>query len=248
MSLFLELKKKAPGLPILYLADTARFPYGSKDQKTLLRYAEEMARFLIDQGVSTILFGCNAASSASLPQLQEKLSFPIIGVIDPAVQYITRSFSLKKLGIIGTQATIQIGKHKDMLAASRPDLQIIPQACPKLAPAVESGLIHKTDVSSLIKEYLTPLLDEKIDSLLLACTHYSFLKSYLTSYLPKDVPIIDPAEHCIDSLLQGITVKGTSSTCRFFTTKDPSHFKQALKKVLRYTPDSVEIIPKKYVQ
>lgn len=250
MSLFLEMKRRVPGIPLLYVADTARFPYGNKSPDTLFHYAEELARFLIDRGARTILFGCNAASSAALPHLAHKLSFPIIGVIEPAVHYLAHSSSFKKVGIIGTQATIRLGKHKEMLVSHRQDITLIAQECPRLAPAVEEGLLKKDEIISLLTAYLSPLLQEKIDALLIACTHYSFLKPYLVSLLPKDLPLIDPAVHCVETLLQHNpalrNAAQETASSSFFTTGDTSSFTLALKKVVGYTPDRIETVPRMY--
>ena len=250
MSLFLELKRKLPQVPIIYIADTARFPYGNKSSETLFRFAEELSRFLIDQGVETILFGCNSTSSAALPFLSEKLSFPIIGVIEPAIRAITKAPYLKHVGIIGTEATIRMGKHKELLSISRPDLQLSSQACPQLAQAVEEGYQKKEYIDQLLKTYLTPLLNLNIDALLLACTHYSFLKKHITSLIPKSIPLLDPAEYCIELLMQKKHLRKDSSTKvphdRFFTTGDTATFTQTLRKVLQFTPESIELLPKRY--
>lgn len=249
MSVVLELKKRAPHIPLLYVADTARFPYGNKSPATLFRYAEEMSRFLIEKGARTILFGCNAASSAALPMLAEKLSFPIIGVIEPIVQQIATLSSLKRLGIIGTQATVRIGKHKELLSHCRPDMHIISQACPQLAPVVERGLTQKNNIHSIVQSYMQPLIQADIDALLLACTHYSFLKQYVATYLPKECRIIDPAEQSVHVLFQRnpglLDTRQSSAPCHFFVTGDPCSFKRTLRKVLRYTPDSIQQIRKK---
>ena len=249
MSLFLEMKRRLPEVPLLYVADTARFPYGNKSSSTLFQYAEELSRFLIEKGAKTILFGCNAASSAALPHLADKLSFPIIGVIEPAVRYLMGTSCLKKVGIIGTQATIRLGKHKEILASQRQDITLLSQACPLLAQVVEEGLTKEEEIHSLLTAYLSPLLQENIDALILACTHYSFLKPYLVPLLPKELTLIDPAVHCVEELVQNNpTLKTTSkaSTDLFFTTGDPSSFALALKKVVGYTPARVETVPRSY--
>lgn len=232
MSLFLALRDKAPSLPLTYLADTAHFPYGNKSPKEILQYSEDICQFFIKKGAQAILFGCNTASSAALPILQKKLSLPLIGVIEPAVEHILSFQKVERLGIIGTKTTIELGLHKKLLQEKKPSLNVFGQSCPELASLVELGASQK-EKRALLKEYLQPLIEKQIDSLLLACTHYTFVVSDIKALLPKECHIFDTTEACIDSFLQqhpSLLQQQGDGSSQILTTGRSDLFKKTLKK------------------
>lgn len=246
-SLVVALRKRAPGIPLIYVADTARFPYGNRNPRTVLRYSKELCSFLIDRGVSTVVFGCTTASSAALPHLQCKLAVPSFGVIEPTIEQIVQLPAIKRVGILATPTTIRLGLHKQLLAAKRPDICVFGQPCPLLASAVERGDQSKEGLLKIIHSYIDPLLEQKIDALLLGCTHYSFLSDHFKALLPRECLIIDPADLCVDALVLAKAVQedptASHSRCQFFTTGNPSSFSQTLQTLLQYSPDSIEHLP-----
>lgn len=236
MSLFLSLRSKIPSLPLIYVADTANFPYGNKNPKAILRFSEDICRFFVNKGAQAIICGCNTASSAAVPILQQKLSIPLFGVIEPAVEHIIAHGHVKRVGIIGTATSIQLGMHKKLLREKAPHIEVFGKACPKLAPAVELGASQKEKLA-LIKECLEPLIELKIDSLLIACTHYTFLLPYIRAYLPKGCHIFDTTEACIDSFLQQHTLSPTpdeQASYEIISTGKVRQFKKTLEGCLPY--------------
>lgn len=201
MSLFLELKKRVPCLPLLYVADTAHFPYGNKSPHYITHLTNELCRSFVSQGAQAIICGCNTASSVALPSLRGSFDIPLLGVIEPAAEHIIADETIQRLGIIGTKATIERSLHRELIHKKRPDIEVIGQACPLLASSVELGFSSKQKVD-LLTLYLSSLMRQDIDTLLLACTHYNFLLPYIKALLPKTCRIIDTTKTCIDSFLQ----------------------------------------------
>jgi len=191
-----------PHESIVYLGDTARLPYGSKSPETIRQFAEEDVRFLISRGVKAIVVACNTASAHALSALQANHDLPIIGVIEPGVDAALADPACQRVGIIATRGTIRSHAYQHALALRRPDLLILEQPAPLLAPLIEENWLDHPATIAALQTYLQPLLDRGMDTLLLACTHYPLLVPTLRKLLGPDIRLVDSATTCAQHLQQ----------------------------------------------
>lgn len=183
-----------PNENIIYFGDTARVPYGNKSQDLIQKYSAEIAKFLIQKDAKLIIVACNTATALALDYLKEKFDTPIIGVIDPgaeAAQTITKN---KKIGIIGTLATIRSGAYEKALSQLDSAFQSFSKPCPLFVPLIEEGWITGDVPAQVANTYLSELIQNKIDTLILGCTHYPLLEPILTDIVGDNIQIVDSAE------------------------------------------------------
>ncbi len=190
------LRELLPHESIVYLGDTARVPYGSKSPDTIRRFSVEDTQFLISHGVKAVIVACNTATAHALPLLQATFRVPVIGVIEPGVEATLADARCERVGIIGTAGTIRSSAYQYALAMRRPGLQIHAEATPLLVPFVEEGWIEHPALKLVLKQYLDPLLDKGIDTLMLGCTHYPLLMPVLKKMLGRKVRLVDSASTC----------------------------------------------------
>lgn len=237
LSVLTALQKKAPHLSTLYFADTAHFPYGNKSPQAIYSYSLKICQFLKQQGAQYILCGCTTASSCGLFALEQQINLPIIGVIEPIVQHIAHTPSIQRIGVVATQTTARIQKHKELLNYYCPQVHVLTQACPQLAPLVEAGMKKSKQLLELTKIYVDPLIQGQIDTLLLGCTHYSFLSSYFSHHLPRHCRIIDPAAACVNELLDRfVSLRNCSKTLpshHIYTSSSPTLFQKTYEKIFK---------------
>jgi glutamate racemase len=190
-----ELLRRHPQAGFVYLGDTARTPYGNKSPETIRRYAIEDARFLADKGATTILVACNTVSAVAMDELRSAFSnIKFFEVITPA---ITSAIG-KKIGVIGTRATIGSGVYEHRLKERDSSIKVISQACPLFVPLVEENWMDKSETKRIARAYLEPIRQQQVDSLILGCTHYPLLTEVIRSSLQKRVKIIDSPSALID--------------------------------------------------
>lgn len=190
------LRELLPGESIIYLGDTARVPYGSKSPDTIRRFAVEDAQFLIARGVKAVIVACNTATAHALPLLEATFRVPVIGVLEPGVEATLAEANCQRVGIIGTAGTIRSCAYQHRLAMRRPDLQIHAAATPLLAPFVEEGWVDHASTKMVLREYLKPLIEKGIDTLVLGCTHYPLLVPAIRRVVGQRVRLVDSASTC----------------------------------------------------
>lgn len=183
-----------PHESIIYYGDTARTPYGPKPLDEVHTYANEIIDFLLEQDVKLIVVGCNSASSALWRLGRPKLDVPMIGVIDPPAQTAVRLTRNKRIGIIGTRATIESGQYEEAIRRTRARVETVPRACPRFVGLVEAGETVGTRVLEIAHEYLEPLRDADVDTLILGCTHYPLLAATIQYVMGHDVLLVSSAE------------------------------------------------------
>lgn len=188
-----ELRRILKNENILYLGDTARLPYGTKSEKVIMRYAMEDTEFLLSRDVKLIIVACHTASSVALPKLQEIFQVPIVGVVRPGAKTAAKLTKNKKIGVIGTPLTIKAGAYERELKRLIPDAEIIAKPTPMFVPIVEEGWIDHPVTDMVISEYLTPLKEEGIDTLLLGCTHYPLLEEKIGNFMGKGISLVNPS-------------------------------------------------------
>lgn len=190
------LRELLPHESIVYLGDTARVPYGSKSPDTIRRFAVEDAQFLIARGVKAVIVACNTATAHALPLLEATFRVPVIGVLEPGVEATLADANCQRVGIIGTAGTIRSCAYQHRLAMRRPDLQIHAAATPLLAPFVEEGWVDHASTKMVLREYLKPLIERGIDTLVLGCTHYPLLVPAIRKVVGHKVRLVDSASTC----------------------------------------------------
>jgi len=182
-----------PHADFLYFGDTARTPYGNKSRETIVRYAFENTRLLVDHGATRVVVACNSAASAAQQDIQARFDLPVFDVIGPAVSAAVSASPGGAIGVIGTRATIGTGIYERRIQALRPNARVVSQACPLLVPLVEEGWLDKPETARIVRKYLHPLRVRQIDTLILGCTHYPLLRPVIQRKIGRRVRIIDSA-------------------------------------------------------
>lgn len=195
LSVLKHLVRLMPTERFVYLGDTARVPYGNKSTETVQTYSKQCAAFLLQHNVKMIVVACNTASALALDVLRCDVSVPVLGVIEPAAAEAARATTSGMIGVIGTRATISSNSYARAIELAAPEKNIVvhSQPCPLLVPLVEEGWLDTPATRLIAEEYLRPLVANRIDTLVLGCTHYPLLKPMLTSMLPN-VELIDCGE------------------------------------------------------
>jgi glutamate racemase len=188
------IMKSLPSERLIYFGDTARLPYGTKSRSTVTRFAREIAGFLLGKNPKVIVVACNTASAYSLPELQSAVDIPVVGVIEPGAGAALKATRNRRIGVIGTRATIQSGAYLEAIQAREPEAKVFSKACPLFVPLIEEGWTDRKPTREIAGEYLTHLLECEVDTLILGCTHYPLLKPVLTDIMGKGVVLVDSAE------------------------------------------------------
>ena len=188
------LRARLPHEAILYFGDTARVPYGTKSAETIRRYSREISSFLNNQGVKLTIVACNSCSATAMDCVTECFDGPVIGVIEPGARKALSVTRNGKVGVIGTQATVESGAYERTLRGMAPEAQVFSTACPLFVPLAEERMEGRPAAKLIAEEYLTPLMDQSIDTLILGCTHYPLLKSTICSVVGNDIVVVDSAE------------------------------------------------------
>lgn len=225
-----EIIKKLPNENIVYFGDTARVPYGSKSKETVTRFSIENTEFLLKLKAKLIVVACNTSSSLSLSSLRMRFNVPIIGVIAPGVKKAVAVTKNKRIGVIGTRATIASRSYAKELKRQGDGRRYMAQSCPLFVPLVEEKWIHDKVTYMVAEKYLRPLIKNKIDTLILGCTHYPLLKSVIRRVTGKGVRLIDSAEEVaeeVKGLLEKRNLLRNSKGARykFFVSDEPMNFK-----------------------
>ena len=185
---------RLPAESIVYFGDTARVPYGTKSRDTIVKFALEDARFLLSKGVKVIVVACNSVSSNALSILKERFELPIIGVIETVARAAHKETRNGKIGIVGTRATIESGAYEKTLSDLGGNSHVKSAACPLFVPLAEEGWLDTPITRMVVSEYLSPLLEWGMDTLLLGCTHYPLLKGAIAEVVGPDVTLVDSGE------------------------------------------------------
>jgi glutamate racemase len=186
-----ELTKILPKERLIYFGDTARIPYGTKSKQLIEQYAMEDAQFLLQFDIKLLVVACNSASSMALPLLERKLNIPVVGVVKPGAEGAVDVTRNQRIGVIGTMATINSNSYEKEIRKIFPDARIIGKPCPLLVPLVEEGWLDSEITVLTIKEYLSELIREKIDTIILGCTHYPLLEQTIQKIVGPNVTLID---------------------------------------------------------
>ena len=204
------MRELLPSEDILYLGDTARVPYGNKSPDTIIRYSREIMAYLRGHGVKAVVVACNTASAHALAILQKEADIPVIGVIAPGVEAALAATRNGRIGVIGTQGTIHSEAYQDLLRKSRRDVAITAVAAPLLVSLVEEDWLAHPATHLILEEYLAPMKAARVDTVVLACTHYPLLKTLAQRVLGPEVVLVDSAQNAAAALARRLEAAGLS--------------------------------------
>ncbi|MCX7798279.1 MAG: glutamate racemase [Melioribacter sp.] len=227
-----------PNENIVYFGDTARVPYGSKSNETVIEYSLQAANFLLRKNIKLLVVACNTASSVALKELKRFLTIPVIGMIEPGSKMALQETKNGIIGVIGTQSTINNKAYSTQIKKLNPKVKVYEKACPLFVPLAEEGWTNHKATELIAKEYLTELKEKKIDTLLLACTHYPILSDVIQKVVGKNVKLIHsgvPAAKIIEEYLNGRGLRNNSNQLgkrEFYVSDLPNRFNQIAERFL----------------
>lgn len=225
-----ELFRQLPGRDILYFGDTARTPYGTKGRDVVRRFAVQDAEFLTAHGAKAIIIACNTVSAQAVDEVRRAVDVPVFEVVSPAVARAAK-VTKGRVGVIGTRGTVKSGVYAEKMRIAAPDVEIFAESCPLFVPLVEEGWLRKPETATIAKTYLRPLRLRRIDTLILGCTHYPFLKPYIARAVGSGVKLVDPARETVAAFAQHLAahpelddVLPKNDRHRFFASDRTDHF------------------------
>jgi glutamate racemase len=232
------LLRHLPNENLVYFGDTARVPYGPKSAQVVREYALQDTDELLKHDVKSIIIACNTVSAVALDVVQKRAKVPVLGVIIPGAEAAVRATRKKRVGVIGTLGTVLSNAYTHAIRQIDPDVQVYSQACPLFVPLAEEGWTSHPATELVAKEYLFPLTLEKIDTLILGCTHYPLLKDVIDTVLHKSVTLIDSGEATALTAVHMLEDKGlrNQSTLKpnvqFFVSDIPHKFAEVGERFL----------------
>ena len=245
-----EIMRQLPNENIVYFGDTARVPYGSKSKDNIIRYSRQIINFLKTKNVKAIVIACNTASALALDVVREEIDIPIIGVVEPGARAALEVTQTKKIGVIGTEATIRSAMYEKIIQGHDSEATVIGKACPLFVPLVEEGFAKHKVTEEIIDYYLASLLETDIDSLILGCTHYPLLRSRIREYVGDRITLVNPAyETAMDlkKLLENSNMENTGegqehASYSFYVSDAADKFKQFANSILPYDIETTKQI------
>ena len=224
-----ELIKSLPYEDIIYFGDTARVPYGIKSKETVIRFSIENILFLLKEEVKLICVACNTVSSLALPVIRSYFNVPIVGVLTPGVREAVYATQNKRVGVIGTKSTIKSHAYEDQIKQLDPKISVTAIACPLFVPFAEEGYLDGGVVLDVARDYLKPLKDAKVDTVILGCTHYPLLKPAIKKVLGSRIKLIDSAKQVAIEVKKILSYQKTLNKPRrgkqkFYVSDNPEGF------------------------
>lgn len=238
LTVIAQIMKKLPHEDLIYLADTARVPYGGRSPQEIIKINREIIPFLIKQGAKLIVMACGTSSAIAYPVVKDEYKVEIINLINPGSEAAVAATRSGNIGVIATAATVNSHAFQKKIKALKKEANVHAAGCPLFVPLVEGGFIEAEETKRAAKEYLKPLLKEKIDTLILGCTHYPHLRNIIQSIVGKDVVLIDPAEEATIEIEKMLKKAGTLKTnispakYEYFTTGSAIQFQDLGSRLL----------------
>jgi len=227
-----------PAESVIYFGDTARVPYGSKSNTTVVEYSFQDARFLMTHNVKMIVAACNTASSVALEMLQDEFSVPVIGMIQPGAKLALEKTKSGRIGVIGTYATINNQAYSKELKKLDSSVEVFEKACPLFVPLAEEGFTDHPAAKLIADEYLKELRKFEIDTLILGCTHYPILAGVIQNVIGKNVELIDSGTAASMEIEAHLTDRGLTNDRRpkglhdFYVSDIPAKFREIAERFL----------------
>ena len=236
LTIMQEFMRMLPHERILYFGDTARVPYGNKGPQTIIRYSIENAQFLLEKNIKLLVVACNTASSVAIDSLREAFKIPILGVIEAGAENALSLSRNLRIAVLGTRGTIQSKAYEKAIHKIAPQAAIFPIACPLFVPLVEEEWQHHLSARLIVKEYLSPLQELLVDTVLLGCTHYPLLAPLISQEVGEGIALADSASVCAKQascLLKerALEAKSLQGCHEFFVSDDPAKFHAQAKRL-----------------
>src|SRR5438094_8045680 len=220
-----------PHEDFVYLGDHARLPYGPRPLAEVRQFAREIGTYLQSQGVKLVVNACNTATSAALPQLQEDLEVPVVGVITPEGHAAVQGTRNRRIGLLATEGTVAAGRYAELVHALDAGVVLVPVACPRLVPLIESEDPFGAQTTAAVREYAASLKEAEVDTVILGCTHYPLIRPIFQRVFGRDVTLVFSAEETAREVAETLARKGVENDAsregsyRFMTTGEPDVFR-----------------------
>lgn len=244
-----EISKQLHNEEVIYLADTARMPYGSKTPNEIVKFNYEIMNFLVLKGVKAVIMACGTSSAIAYSIIKDKYKIPVISLIEPGAAAAARATEKKKVGVIATQATVDSSAYQRAIKKEKNDIEVIAVACPLFVPLIEGGFIEADETTKVASQYLKPMLKAGIDTLVLGCTHYPHLTKILRQIAGVKVKFIDPAIETVaeakrillsKELLSHKDMGGQKDKYEFYVTGSATQFQEVGSKLYGENLNSVK--------
>lgn len=232
LTVFREVNRILPDESVFYYGDTAHVPYGSRGVEELIYFAGRIVAYLIEQRIKYVIFACNTSSALSLPVLKRIYSLPMMGLVQPGAAEALRLTRNKRIGVIATEVTIKTKAYEETLKAIDGNVEVVSRATPHLVPLVETGDTDTQAAAGVVRESLSPLRGNGVDTLILGCTHYPFLAGLIAAEMGPEVRLVDPAGATVRSAAKEMaglglrTAGGAAPVHRFAVSGDPEAFRE----------------------
>ncbi|GAB4320958.1 MAG: glutamate racemase [Candidatus Zixiibacteriota bacterium] len=242
------LRDVCPRESIVYFGDTGRYPYGVRSKRVIVEFSRQLALFLEREHCKFLIVACNTASALALEEVRQTVGVDVIGVIEPGAAGAVRATRNNHIGIIGTEATINSASYVKAIHALKPDVKVSGLACPLFVALAEEGYSGKEATRLVAEEYLKPLRESGVDTLVLGCTHYPLLKSDIASVMGPGVTLIDSATEVARVVGERLRSRNHHSescdttTCRYFVSDTPEKFARVGKRFLGHDVAPVTLI------
>lgn len=241
-----QLMQLLPNEQLIYFGDTARIPYGTKSKRLIEQYAIEDAQFLLQHDIKVLVVACNTASSLAMDVLVENLDIPVIGVVIPGAEAAVELTCNNKIGVIGTIATINSSSYSRQIEKRLENAKVLAQPCPLLVPLVEEGWLNDDVTIQTLKKYLTEMIREEIDTLILGCTHYPLLENTIQQLMGEEVKLIDSGKETAKAVKQALIENNILNESekigvdKFFVSDIPMKFEEIGSRFLGKKLSNVE--------
>ncbi len=219
-----EIMRNLPNERIVYFGDTARVPYGNKSKETVIRYSEQIIRFLQTQQVKAVVIACNTASALALETVEQEFDLPIIGVIKAGAKAAAEATRNGRVGVIATESTIRSRMYEQSVRQENPKITVYGKACPLFVPLVEEGWLRDPVTETVARRYLEELLEQDIDTLILGCTHYPLIRFLVGKVAGEEVHLVNPAYETARELGQLLRREELLNTRKRENEREPYRF------------------------
>lgn len=230
-----EIQNVLPNESVVYLGDTARVPYGNRSEETIKKFSLECAKFLEKKDIKVLIIACNTVSAVAMDYLKERLNIPVFGVVLAGSKMAVNITENKRVGIIGTLATINNGAYEREIKEIDSEINTFSRACPLFVPIVEEGLQDTEMAFYTIKYYISELIKNEIDTLVMGCTHYPILENSIKKVTGNQLKLVNPAKETVKSVMEYIKIEDIenkeNTNYKFFVTDNAKKFKSTLDSV-----------------
>jgi len=239
------IERQLPRESVLYFGDTARLPYGNRSEAEIVQFVREILTWMAAEGVKMVLMACNTSSALALEIVRDEVNFPILGLILPGAKAAVEAG--RRIGVIATAATVASDAYRRAILEVENTASVWQIPCPKFVPLIEDNRIFDPYTEEVTWEYLAPLVDANIDTLIYGCTHYPLLEPVVRSLLSDRVRLVDPAVHLVAAAARELELLGLRSTStalptRFGVSGDPDSFANLSVRWLGYTPTVEKVV------